>query len=96
MKSRCTAHEWDQLLAYVSSEPLFEARDDLRTAHQTTVLVNLIQSAIAGRRGRAYGIEDFLLRFGEADEPDSDPDRLWAFVERWVDSHNANVVARKA
>ncbi|MGH0031741.1 MAG: phage tail assembly protein T [Myxococcota bacterium] len=67
VESGVTAPELDAIVALYHAEPRGDRRSDIRTAHQTQLLGNLILGAAGSKK--KLRMEDLLLTF-RGDEPD--------------------------
>jgi hypothetical protein len=65
MTSRLTARQFFDWKVYASLEPFDEVRGDIRMARLASVIANVMGRA---EGQAAYTIEDFMLKFEEADE----------------------------
>lgn len=64
-----SSREFSEWMAFFSLQPYGEWREDYRMA----VLASLIANANSDpKKGRRYRPEDFMPKFGEQDEPETD------------------------
>lgn len=73
--ARVSSRELSEWRAYDTLEPIGERRGDYRAALVASTMANLWR----GKNTRAAEIRDFLLEFGQEDEPEMDASGTLAY-----------------
>jgi len=74
--ARLDSRELTEWRAYATVEPFGEERADRRAALICMVMANLQK----GKKQPAFELDDFMLQFGEADEPLTPEQMMTAFA----------------